>query len=221
MRTLLRFTIFSAAVVSVLWTSLATNAVAQQPAVSPSANATRFGIAVVDVNYIFKEYIPFKNAMEGIKNDIKQAEVKLKASREGIQVKEEQAKRLQPSSEQFKQLDEDLARMKADFNIKAGRTRKDFQEREAKVYYQTYLQVSSTVQRYAQQNNIGLVLKFNGDRLDKIDPNRPDAILKAINKPVVSQNNIDITPDVLALLNRGASPGGVAPAASRGVPRRR
>jgi len=216
-RNLLRFPLLLAAIVSVLASSLTTVATAQQ-AVSPSANATRFGIAVVDVNYIFKNYSQFKTAMEGIKTDIQQAEVKLKTARESIQAKEEEAKQYQPSSPEFKQLDEDLARQKADFNIKAGRTRKDFQEREAKAYYQTYLQVSRTVQQYAQQKNIGLVLKFNGD---EINPNRPDAILKAINKPVVSQNNIDITPDILALLNRSGSPGGVAPAASRGVPQRR
>jgi len=63
-----------------------------------------------------------------------------------------------------------------------------------------------------------LVLRFNGDQ---INPNRPEEILKAINKPVVSQNNIDITPDVLALLNRGGSPGGVAPAAGRAGQTRR
>lgn len=218
MRTLLPFAIVSAAIVSVLLTSHATTAVAQQA--SPSANATRYGIAVVDINYIFKNYSQFKTAMEGIRTDIGQAEVKLKAAREGIQAKEEQAKQYQTSSPEFKQLDEDVARLKADFNIKAGRTRKDFQEREAKVYYKTYLQVSSTVQYFAQQNNIGLVLRFNGDQ---INPDRPEAILKAINKPVVSQNNIDITPDILALLNRGGggAPGGVAPAASRKVPPRR
>ena len=216
MRTLLRFTLPSAAIVSVLFSSLAATTVAQQP--SPSANASRYGIAVVDINYIFKNYSQFKSAMEAIKSDIEKAEIKLKASREGIQGKEEQAKQYQPSSPEFKQLDEEVARLKADFNIKAGRTRKDFQEREAKVYYQTYLQVSSTVQYFAQQNNIGLVLRFNGDQ---INPDRPEAILKAINKPVVSQNNIDITPDVLALLNRGGAPGGVAPAASRAVPPRR
>lgn len=218
MRTLLRFAFISAAIVSVLSTTLATNAVAQAQAVSPSANASRFGIAVVDVNYVFKNYAQFKSAMEGIKGDIEKAEVTLKSTREAIQAKEEQAKQYQPSSPEYKQLDEEVARLKADFNIKAGRTRKDFQEREAKVYYQTFLQVSQTVQYYAQQNNIGLVLRFNGD---KINPERPEEILKAINKPVVSQNNIDITPDILALLNRGGSPGGVAPAAGRAAPTRR
>lgn len=216
MRTSLRFTTFSVAVATVLVSAFASSAVAQQGA-SPSANATRYGIAVVDINYIFKNYSQFKDAMEGIKADIQQAESKLKGDREAIQAKDEHAKQFQPSSAEFKQLDEELARLKADFNIKAGRTRKDFQEREAKVYYQTYLQVSHSVQKYAQQNNIGLVLRFNGDQ---VNPDRPEAILKAINKPVVSQNNIDITPDVLALLNRGGAAGGIAPAASLGGQRR-
>lgn len=220
MRISLRFTFVSATIVSVLFTFITTIAFAQQqPGASPSANASRYGIAVVDINYIFKNYAQFKTAMEGIKADIEKAEVTLKGTRDAIQAKEEQAKQYQPSSPEFKQLDEDVARLKADFNIKAGRTRKDFQEREAKVYYQTFLKVSSTVQHYAQQNNIGLVLRFNGDQ---INADRPEAILKAINKPVVSQNNIDITPDILALLNRGGSPRGVTSSAARtgGQPRR-
>ena len=214
MKNSLRFTLLSTVIVSVLSTSFASTAVAQQTAASASANAARFGIAVVDVNYIFKNYSQFKTAMEGIKGDIQQAEVKLKSTREGIQAKEKQATQYQQSSPEFKQLDEDLARLKADFNIKASRTRKDFQEREAKVYYQTYLQVSSTVDHYAKQNNIGLVLKFNGD---KINPDRPEAILKAINKPIVSQNGIDITGQVLHLLNQG----GAASAARRPAQPRR
>jgi len=136
--TLLRFAFISAATASVFATSLSTLAVAQGQVASPSANASRYGIAVVDVNYIFKNYSQFKSAMEGIKGDIEKAEVTLKSTREAIQAKEEQAKQYQPSSPEFKQLDEEVARLKADFNIKAGRTRKDFQEREAKVYYQTF-----------------------------------------------------------------------------------
>jgi len=218
-KNLLRFSVISAAIVTVLSTSLATSAVAQQKAAGPSANATRFGIAVVDVSYIFKNYQQFKTSMDGMKTEMEQAESQLKTSRDAIQAKEEMARQYEPSSTEFKQLDEDVARLKADFNIKAGRIRKDFLEREAKVYYQTYQQVSSTVQHFAQQNNIGLVLRFNGD---PIDPNRREDVLKAINKPIVSQNNIDITPDVLALLNRGGAPGGTAPAASQtGQPARR
>jgi hypothetical protein len=55
------------------------------------------------------------------------------------------------------------------------------------------------VKYYAKRQQIGLVLRFNGE---PVDPNRRDDVLREINKPVVCQDQIDITPDILALLNR-------------------
>ena len=203
-------TLLLSAIVSVGFVSFIGEAVAQSA--SPSANASRFGIGVVDVSYIFKNYSQFKSTMEGMKTEMEAAESKLKTERDAIAAKEEQRNQFNTGAPEYKQMDEDIARLKAEFNLTAGRIRKDFLEREAKVYYQTYLEVSNAVKYYAQQHNIGLVLRFNGDQ---VDPNLREDVLRAINKPVVHQNNIDITPDVLALLNRGGGPGGVAPAASR------
>jgi hypothetical protein len=92
----------------------------------------------------------------------------------------------------------------ADFNLKMGKLRKEFLEREAKVYYQTYLEVVDAVKYYAKRQNIGLVLRFNGEA---VDPNRRDDVLREINKPVVVQDQIDITPDVLMLINRDQAVG--------------
>jgi len=172
---------------------------------------------VVDVSYIFKNYQQFRSTMDGMKKEMETAEGQLKADRDRVQGKEEQRNQYNVGTPEYKQLDEDIARLKAEFNLKAGRIRKDFLEREAKVYYQTYLEVGNAVKYYAGQHNIGLVLRFNGDQ---VDPNRREDVLRAINKPVVHQNNIDITPDVLALLNRGGS-GGIAPAASKRQPTNR
>ena len=197
------------AVVTVCVLSSAPNTFAQ--GASPSANATRYGMAVVDVSYIFKNYSQFTNSMKNLKSEMEQMDGELKSERAAIASKEEQRKTLNPGSPDFNRLDEEIARATADFQIKANRIRKQFLDKEAKVYFQTYRQVSNAVQHYAQSHNIGLVLRFNGDQ---IDPNVREKILHAINKPVVYQNNIDITPDVLALLNRGGSPGGLSPTAS-------
>ena len=209
-------TLLLSAVVSGLVGSVTGSVAAQQTA--PSANASRYHIAVVDVSYIFKKYSSFRSAMDAMKKEMETAESQLKSDRNAIQGKEEQAKQYDPSSAEFRQLDEDVARLKADFNLKAGRIKKDFLEREAKVYYQTYLQVNSAVKQYAQQHDIGLVLRFNGDQ---INPNRREDVLRGINDPIVNQNNIDITPDVLAILDRGGAAGGVAPAAAERQPVRR
>lgn len=209
MRTLLRLTTISAAIGLVSSASFISSANAQG---GHSANASRFGVAVVDVPYIFEHHAQFTAAKESMKTDIQQAESKLKSEGQSIEAMAEKAKQYQPSSAEYKQLDEEVARRKAELSIKMGRIRKDFQEREVKTLYQTYLQVKQAVDYYAKQNNIGLVLRFSGN---EIDPSNPKAVLSGVNQMVVSQNSIDITGDVLQMLNSGAAPAGAAPSARR------
>ncbi len=198
-------------VVSFGLASLAGQVVAQEAA-GPSANSARYGYGVVDVTYIFKNYQQFNAQMEGMKTEMEAADGQLKTERDAVAEKERMREQYNPGSPEFKQIDEEVARSKAEFQLKAAKIRRDFLEKEAHVYYQTYTEVSNAVQYYAQQHNIGMVLRFNGDN---IDPNNREDILRAINKPVVFQNNVDITPDVLALLNRGGTP--AASTANRNV----
>lgn len=202
------------ACVSLCVATLSSVANAQQS--GPSANAPRYGYAVVDVTYIFKNYAKFNSQMEGMKSAMESADSQLKADRDTVAEKERMREQFNAGSPEFKQVDEEIARLKAEFQLKAGKIRRDFLEKEAQVYYNTFLEVSNAVQYYAQQHNIGMVLRFNGD---SIDPNNREDILRAINKPVVYQNSVDITPDVLALLNRGGNPatGAQAPAGNLGT----
>jgi Skp family chaperone for outer membrane proteins len=163
------------------------------------ANASKYHIAVVDISYIFKKHERFKATMEGMKKEMENIEADLKADRDNITKLEQQKSTLQPGTPDYKRVDEQVARMMADFQLKMGRLRKDFMDREAKVYYQTYKEVVAVVDYYAKRQGIGLVLRFSGE---EIDPNRREDVLREINKPVVMQDSIDITGDILALLNR-------------------
>jgi Skp family chaperone for outer membrane proteins len=174
---------------------------AQQPAAGTApvhgANAAKYGIAVVDISFIFKNYPGFTSQIETLKTEMEGADGKLKADRDRLVQMEEQRNTMKPGSPEFKQLDEQLAHLKAEFSIKQGTVRRDFLEREAKVYYQAYMDVSTAVKSYATQHQIGMVLRFNGDA---IDPSQREDVMRAIMQPIVHQNNIDITPDVLLLL---------------------
>jgi Skp family chaperone for outer membrane proteins len=179
--------------------------VAAQAGVNPAgANASKYNIAVVDISYIFKKHERFKTQMEQMKKEMETIEAELKADREKIAQQEQQRNQYKSDSAEFKKMDEDIARQMAEFNLKMGKLRKDFMEREAKVYYQTYVDIVHAVEYYCRRQNIGLVLRFNGE---PVDPSRRDDVLREINKPVVLQDQIDITPDVLALLNRDQSGG--------------
>lgn len=163
------------------------------------ANATKHGVAVVDISFIFKKHERFRSTMESMKKEMETIETELKADREAVAQKEQQRNSYNAGTAEFKALDEEVARMTADFQLKMGRLRKDFLEREAKVYYSTYLEVVNAVDQYAKRRDIGLVIRFNGEQ---VDPNKREDVLREINKPVVWQDQIDITPDVLTLLNR-------------------
>lgn len=176
-------------------------------------NAATHGVAVVDISYIFKNHARFKAAMEGMKKEMENIEVQLKAKRDEIAKVEAKRNSYNPGTPEFKQIDDELARGMAEFNLEMTRLRKDFLDREAKEYYKTYQEVVDAVGLYATQRNIGLVIRFNAD---PVDPNRREDVLREINKPVVFQNRIDITGEVLRALNRDVA---INPAAMQpGVP---
>ena len=188
---------------------------AASPAQTPAgAMAQKYGIAVVDISYVFKNHQRFNGMMEQMKTDVQAAEKSLREERNAIAQKEEllNSGTYQPGSPDYKRLDEEVTRLKSDWNLKATKQRKEFLEKEAKIYYQAYLEVNDAVQYFAQRTNLGLVLRFNGD---PIDPNKREDVLRAINKPVVFQNGIDITPDILKAVNRSPATGPAPGTATR------
>ncbi len=168
-----------------------------------AANAPSFGIAVVDVSYIFKEHKSFLATMESMKKEMQGIEQQLKGKRDNIGKMQEKLGQYNVGTPEYKKADDDLASAKAGFNLEMDRLRKDLMQRESTVYFQTYQQISYEIGKYAKERKIGLVLRFNGN---KPDPHKQNDVLKDINKPVVFENSIDITRDILAIVNRGTSP---------------
>jgi Skp family chaperone for outer membrane proteins len=180
------------------------------------ANAQKYGVAVVDINYVFKNHQKFIAAMDAMKTDFQGVETEVKGKQQQIMQAQEQQKTYTPGSPEFKQLDEQIVRMTAGLQVDVTQKRKELVDREAKIYYDTYVEVTETIKLYAEHKGIGLVLRFNGE---EADPNNRESILRSINKAVHFQNSIDITPDVLAYVNRPATAqrpaAGAAPAAPR------
>ena len=174
---------------------------AQNPA---GANAPKYGVAVVDVSFIFKEHAEFRKKMNGLKDSMKGIESQLEGDRKRMIQLEQTKKSYNPDTAEHISADEEITKLKAELQIKVTRLRKGFLEEEAKAYYETYQQVSSQIERYAKHYNIALVLRFNGD---VADPSNRQSIIAEINKPVQFQNAIDITPDILGLVNPATASG--------------
>lgn len=171
-------------------------------AANPAANAQKFGVAVVDINFIFKNHPGFTAAMDGMKAEFQRIEGDVKAKQQQIVQMQEQKNTLTPGTPDYKRLDDQVVQMNANLQVEVTQKRKDLVEREAKIYYKTYDEVSRVIAWYAQKQNIGVVLRFNAE---DADPANRESIIRNINKAVQYQNQVDITGDIDALLKRMAA----------------
>ncbi|MEN1679420.1 MAG: OmpH family outer membrane protein [Planctomycetota bacterium] len=184
--------------------SLSTVASAQMPG-PDAANIKKYKVAVVDIGAIFKNHPGFRSQMESMKGEVQGIEQQLEQDRQKIVGLEQSKTQYKPGTAEFSNIDDQVAKAKADFQLKMQKMRKGFLQKEAQVYHQTYKQVSATIKSYAEYYDIGMVLRYNGE---VADPAQRESVLREINKPVQFQNGIDITKDILALIERSA--GGAA-----------
>ncbi len=182
---------------------------APAPATAPRAATPASHTAVIDVGYIFKNHARFKAAMDKMKDEVLAAENALKAERDRINGLMEQLKGFNVGTPEYKKLEAEVAKAQGDFNVNAQLQKKDFMDREAKVYMQVYSEIEQAVSQFARQHGIAVVHRFDGDPVDSSDRNR---ILGNITKSIVFHDpQVDITPDILRMLNASAVAG--APAA--------
>lgn len=190
--------------------------VATPPATAAAPAVQGTAVAVIDINEVFEKHLRFKAAMEDIKNDIKNYEASISERRKQGTAMAEQLKEFQPGTPEFKQLEAQLAKLSADLQVDMALKKKEFLEREAKVYYTAYQEVLQQVTELSHRHSIGLVLRFNSD---EIDPKERESVLQGVNRAIVYQSNLNITGAVVESLNRGVAPQGVS--ARPGLPPRR
>jgi Skp family chaperone for outer membrane proteins len=191
------------ALVAAVATSTAFGQAPGQPAVRPvqrtAAAPPATHVAVIDVGYIFKNHARFKTAMEKMKDEVLAAENGLKAERDRINGLMEQLKGFNVGTPEYRKLEAEIAKAQGDFNVNAQLQKKDFMEREAKVYLQVYSEIERAVSQFARENGIAVVHRFDGEPVDDSDRNK---ILGSITKPIVYHDpQVDITPDILRMLN--------------------
>jgi Skp family chaperone for outer membrane proteins len=171
---------------------------AQNPggAARPPAGPNLAGKTVLlDVNYVFKHNVRFKQSMDVLKNDADAMDVQMKKEEAQLRNLAMGLQKLNPGSPEYKKMEEDIARANTDWKIKVQQQRREFLMREAKTYSDTYKEIEDEVNYFCQQQGIAMVQRFMGD---PVDESNPDSILQNINKPVVWYNKeLDITPYIL------------------------
>lgn len=159
-------------------------------------------VVVVDMGKIFREHIGFKSQITALQKEVEGFKLSIQADRTKIQSESEALAAIDKSSPNFRTKEAEIAKMAADMQLGHNKKNRDFMEKEAKVYYQTYVQILTTVQDFCRKNNVALVVRFNGEA---IDPNNRTSVLAGVNNVVVYQDQKDITALIITAINGGAS----------------
>lgn len=188
--------------VSTLW--------AQRPAAPPPSR----GPVVVDTSAIAQNSVRLKQAMDALKADYKNKAEELKKEGQRGQQLTEEARKHPAGSNERKELEQQVLKLRADFELHGKRVNDDTREREMKIVYSLMMELNEELTRYAQANGQQLILRFDPTQADLSNTR---AILAEIQRPIVYQRGADITPTILEALNRrAASP--VAGRAPAGAP---
>lgn len=173
-------------------------------ATSSTIAQTGTAIAVLDVNSVFEQNLRFKQAMADIRSDIKNYEAEVVEKRKLLDKKQEAAGEYNPDSQQYRDLEKQYAKMTADLQIDMQLKKKAFMEREAKIYYQAYIELERFVSEYSRRRSVALVVRFVGDEINSRDR---ASILAGVNRPVVFFSpTLDITQPILEMVNHGVAP---------------
>jgi len=178
------------------------------------------GVALIDLGYILKNHAGFQQKSEEFRQQWEGRENDIKAKQESIRKLAAQLNEFNKGSAQYRQLEEEIAKRQADFSVEVNLTKKKFAEAEAKLFYDAYQQIYGEVRLHCEQNNVVMVIKFNGDRPDA---NNPEEIgSEMFNKQVLYYNPaVDITPAILDRLKGQVGRPAPAPTAQRpGLPPR-
>ncbi|MCH8923624.1 MAG: OmpH family outer membrane protein [Planctomycetes bacterium] len=166
-----------------------------------SASAARGQeIAVVDIQHIFKNHYWFKSQMDGLSEQAKRTDLKLRQLRkiaEDIKIRLNGGE-FQIGSMEYRNLQEDFGRAQTKFAVETQESRKWFLEEKSKIYYKVYTEISRSIETFAKGHKITLVLQFI--RNDDVDPKNHSSVDRMIKNPIVFQDRIDITEAILKSL---------------------
>jgi Skp family chaperone for outer membrane proteins len=191
-------TAFLAAMAAVVLagTLMSRPAPAQAPARAPQA---RPQIYLLDVSAVFKQHRRMQAMMEDMKKDVERAEQAVKAERDKIRQLAERLKEFRSGTPDYRALEEDLTKAQADLSVRVQLQKKEFLQREAKIFYSVYQEVQQELNYLASQTGVMMVLRTTSEQPDV---ENPQEVLAYLNRDVIwNTPQVDITSHIIKRLN--------------------
>lgn len=155
-------------------------------------------VALVDIGMVFKNHPDFATRLAGLKTEAEQLQVGAQESQRQLMQKAEAIKQYKPGTPEFKAKETELAQESVRLEVEQKDVMRKLMQREAKLHYDTYVEVTNFIADYSERQGIQLVLRYNSTGMEK---NNPNSIMQQVNGSVVyHQNQRDITSIIIQQL---------------------
>ena len=164
-----------------------------------TTSAQNTSVSLVDVAKVFDNLTVFKQQMQSLENEAKQYSADLQAKTQALAQRAESLKGKDPSSSEFRTIEQQLAQDRANLEIERRNRQRHFVEQEASLYFDTYVQVSQVIAAYCEEANVRLILSFNSTPMTVDDP---QTIMQTVNGIIVYHTPpTDITDEIIRRVN--------------------
>jgi Skp family chaperone for outer membrane proteins len=149
-------------------------------------------VAVLDMVRVFKAHPGHQAAM--VKIEARAEELRKDFQQQQIALQEKaKAAATQYQGAQLDSIEITLRQEEVALQTKARQAQTELMKSEAEAFYKTHAEVMTIVQTLCQRYNVGLVLGYDSE---PIDPNRPESVIRGVQRSVVYKTN-DLTDHVL------------------------
>ncbi|MGI9515688.1 MAG: OmpH family outer membrane protein [Pirellulaceae bacterium] len=157
--------------------------------------AAQTPVCVVDVAQVFENHSGFKAQLENLKQQAEQYKLELQGRAQQLQAQSEELRNYKVGSPEYKQLETELATASANLEVERRNKTREFVEMEAKVHFETYLEVTQVIGNLCEQRGYRMALRFTSTQMDATDP---ASIMQTVNEYVIFHRpQVDITQDVI------------------------
>jgi len=160
-------------------------------------------IALVNVDRILKSFKPLQEKLDPIKAEAKELDGTLQVRQAEIETVGSHLRAAQPGSPDQQRLQRQLVKLQNDLQQFIATERQKLNSKEVTIYVGLFRQIDAEISKYAKAHALKLVIRQHESSYDEGQP-LPE-ILKALNRGILYEDNLDITDEILKALEKPAS----------------
>jgi len=179
--------------------TLAQDKLDDKPAGSP------LPIAIVNVEKVAQQYKPFQKRVATLQEEGKELQSSVALKQSELQGVGNDLQKMAPGSPEQQKLQNQYARLQRELQLFVQEGQQKFREKDLKLSLSLHREIDQVLKPYCKSKGIRLVIRTQNSSME--ENQNQQQLVQTINRGVLLEDGLDITDDVLKLMNEKGEKG--------------